>query len=199
MIKSVNHFFLIYLFLCLFGIIFETSGFHEQSATVWDKLYFNFYGVSEHGFSLPSFLYYCIVYIGIIYLFQVHLSIILTERIYYQLIRYRSLPRWFWAIIKPFMFRLISLLILLFCITIGVGILEGKSLEFSLTVVDGSSAGMLIYHFFVNGFFQMMNYILIVFLMLWVWNKSEHGLLILAVLIVTSLPILNAKCCFHLD
>lgn len=193
MTKSMNKIFLIYLSLCMFGIVFGVSGFHEQSSTVWDKLYFSFYGVSEQGFSLNAFFYYCIVYIGIVYLFQVHLSVVLTERIYYQLIRYQSLYRWFWALIKPVIFRIITLLFLLFCITIVVGLFEGKSLKFSLTIVEGSSVPMLIYHFFVNGFLQMMNYVLIAFLVLWVWKESEYGLLTLIALTVTSLPIFNQK------
>lgn len=193
MTKSMNKFFLIYLSLCLFGIVFGVSGFHEQSSTVWDKLYFSFYGVSEQGFSITAFFYYCIVYIGIVYLVQVHLSIVLTERIYYQLIRYRGLYRWFWALIRPVIFHVISLLFLLFCITIIVGMFEGKSLALSLTIVGDSSASMLIYHFFVNGFLQIMNYVLIAFLVLWVWKESEYGLFTLVVLMVTSLPMLNRE------
>lgn len=193
MTKSIYKVFFIYFSLCIFGIINGLSGFNEQYFTVWDKLYFIFYGVTEQGFSITTFFYYCIVYIGIVYMFQIYLSIILTERINYQLIRYRSLYRWFWALIKPIIFGVITLLLLLFCITIMVGILEGKNVEFTLTVVDESSAPMLIYHFFVNGFLQIMNYILIAFLIIWVWKESEFNLLTLIVLTVTSLPIINSK------
>lgn len=193
MTKSMTKIFPVYLSLCLFGIIFGVSGFREQSSTVWDKLYFSFYGISGQGFSLGAFFYYCIVYIGFTYLFQIYLSVILTERIYYQLIRHRSLYQWFWTFIRPVIFRIILLLFSLFFITIVVGMFEGKSLKLSLTVVENSSVSMLVFHFFVNGFLQMMNYVLITFLILWVWKESEYGLLTLGALMVSSLPMLKLR------
>ncbi|WP_036218199.1 hypothetical protein [Lysinibacillus sphaericus] len=183
----------IYIALCLLGVIFPASGAGVQTSNVWDRFYIVFYGFTEQGFSIVSFIYYCIVFLGFVYLFQAHLSIVLTERIYYQLIRYPSLNRWFVQFFKPVMFKGILLLTTLFSVSIISGVMEGKSLRLSLTLEPGGSVPILVYHFFINGFLQLMNYVLIAFIVIWVWKKIEYSLITLGTLMVFSLPILNQK------
>ena len=186
----------IYIVLCLLGVIFAASGAGGQTSTVWDRLYIVFFGFTEQRFFMDSFVYYCIIFLGFVYLFQTHLSIVLTERIYYQLIRYPSLYRWFWQFFRPVMLKGILLLTVLFCVTIIAGVWEGKSLSLTLMEEAGSSVPMLVYHFFINGFLQLMNYVLISFIVIWIWKKGEYSLITLGILMVLSLPILNQKLIF---
>lgn len=187
----------VYLALCLIGIFFhipETA--KSQLSTVWDRLYISFYGFTEQGFSIISFLFYCIVFLGFTYLFQNYLSIVLTERIYYQLIRYQSINKWFLHNLKFVFGMAILLLITLFCITIVAGFIDGKSLSLSLSIAPKVSVPELMYHYFINGLMQLMNYVLISFIVMWIWKKNEYQLVTLGVFMVLSLPFVNNKLIF---
>lgn len=192
MIKSGNTIFFLYLVFCIFGIILMLSSFNEQSTTIWDALFLTFYGVSEYGYSITSFFFYCIIYIGYIYLVQVQLTIILTERLYYQLIRYQSLEKWYLKTFQPIIIRIIILLVMLFSITILFSVLKGKHIEFTFTIVDSTPKNLL-YHYFVNGFLQMMNFVLIMFIVMWIWNDNGYNLVTMGAFVICCLPFINQK------
>ncbi|MDQ0157380.1 hypothetical protein [Robertmurraya andreesenii] len=197
MVRNTYQNIVAYLALCFFGILFTVFGTgSSQLSSVWDLLYLSFYGLTGQRFSIISFLYYCIVFLGFAYLFQNHLSIVLNERIYYQLIRYQSLYKWFLNFLKFALGVGFLLLISLLCVTVVAGLIGGKGLTLSLTIVPGISVSLLIYHFFINGLLQLLNYVLISFIVIWIWKKSEYNLITLGVLSVLSLPILNHKLIF---
>lgn len=189
-----NHFPTIsYTLLCVLGII--TPVVRTNSSTVWDRQYYQFFGVSEDGFSISIYFYYCIVFMGLVYLFQLHLTPFLDGLIYYQLIRYRSLYRWFFQLIGKMIVVVISFLLLLTGVTIIIGFLQGQSLDLQITVSQKVNLSHLGYQFFVNGFLQILNYVLIIFLILWVYKEVIYSLIALGVLIVAGLPMINVYKC----
>src|SRR5690606_35191113 len=64
--------------------------------SIFDLLYFSLYGVSSEGLSFSSYVYFVIVFLGFIYLYQLKLHNTLQASFYYEVIRYRSYIRWFW-------------------------------------------------------------------------------------------------------
>ncbi|AJS61207.1 hypothetical protein [Paenibacillus sp. IHBB 10380] len=188
---SDNYRFIVYSLICLIGIAspFINSGMEDM--TVWENLYFHFYGVSEDGFSFYVYIYFCIVFLGFVYLFQLHLSHIMDGYIYYLMIRYKSLYRWFGQLMKKTILGVVALLLLLAGITIVLGLMQGRTLEPYATQIIAGRFPYLLYQFFVNGLLQMLNYILIVFIVSWIWQEATYSLIALGVLIVTGLPFLN--------
>lgn len=186
-----NYRYVVYLGLCLLGI-FSFGQIHAmEPITVWDKLYLTFYGGSNEGFSLQMYIYFCIVFLGSAYLFQVKLTKILNERIYYLLIRYRSLYQWFWHQMKYPILAVGLLLIGLFCFTIGIGWMEDRSFHLELTINPAISVQEILFHFFVNGFLQIVNYLCILFIVTWIWKEHTSSIIALAVLIFIGIPTVN--------
>ncbi|MEJ9222329.1 hypothetical protein P4H46_29535, partial [Paenibacillus glucanolyticus] len=179
--------------ICLIGIFTQFTHSGLKVLHVWENLYFNFYGVSRDGFSLYIYLYFCIVFLGFVYLFQLHLSNLLNGHIYYLMIRYKSFYRWFFQLMKRTILSVISLLLFLAFATILVGLIQGRTLAFDTTESMTELFPYIFYHFFMNGFLQMLNYILIVFIVSWVWQEAMYSLIALGVLAVAGLPILNTN------
>lgn len=190
---SDHYRFIIYISICLIGIFTQFTHPGLKVLYVWENLYFNFYGVSKDGFSLYIYLYFCIVFLGFVYLFQLHLSNLLNGHIYYLMIRYKSFYRWFFQLMKRTILSVISLLLFLAFATILVGLIQGRTLAFDTTESMTELFPYIFYHFFMNGFLQMLNYILIVFIVSWVWQEAMYSLIALGVLAVAGLPILNTN------
>ncbi|WP_165842379.1 hypothetical protein [Paenibacillus xerothermodurans] len=195
MTNFLNHHyhFLAYSFICLLGITTQFTHSGMKVMTVWENLYFNFYGVSEEGFSLYVYIYFCIVFLGFVYLFQLHLSHVLNGHIYYLMIRYKSFYRWFIQLMKKTALGVLALLVLLAVITIVIGVIQGRTLERYAAQNISELYPYMLYQFFINGFLQLLNYILIVFIISWIWQEATYSLIALGVLFVAGLPLLNTN------
>ncbi|SES01944.1 hypothetical protein SAMN04487944_11551 [Gracilibacillus ureilyticus] len=188
-IKEIYQY-IFYGFLVFLHMITLDQVVATEQSTVWDKLYINFYGVSTGGFSLNFYIYLSIVFLGFAYFYQNKLTKMLNERIYYLLIRERSLYQWFWAHLKYSLAAVFLLLLALFGLTIGIGWLEGKTFDLELTIESSLSVQKLLVHFFLNGFLQLVNYLLILFIFTWTLKQSAYVLAVIGgLLLMGSLKI----------
>lgn len=181
-----------YIFLCTIGTIYSANSLKESSGTtILDGWVASFVGVNAENFSYISFFYYAIVFFGFTYLVQLFLSTEIEMLGYYKIIRYRNLNKWFWNWMK----KLLTVAALFFFILMGVSlfiaVLFGIKPEFHVTILSNQLYEIL-YHFFVNGFLQIMFYIMAVFIISWVSKESIYGVLLISLFMVLMLPGINA-------
>lgn len=190
---KTRYFYIGYGLLCLLGIATPLLNPWEGATTVWDRLYLKFYGVSPYGgFSLLSFLFYSIIYMGFLYQFQLFITDYLSGRFYYTAIRYRSLTRWFIRLGWQMSCKAAWFLVVLAAATVLIGLTLGDSLEPRVTVLSGMPLAQLWVHFFLNGWLQLMNGVLIVFITAWLFKEPYYNLMVLGLLVIAALPVLNA-------
>ncbi|MBU5468723.1 hypothetical protein KQI49_18175 [Virgibacillus sp. MSJ-26] len=184
--------YLIYIALIFVGLFTNILEYDGIGKTMGDFMYLKFYGVDIEDFAVLQHVYYSIVFLGFCYLFQMHLDAILTDRLYYELIRYKSYYKWFKIFMKNVILSIILLLVFLLCLIIIIGYLKGYQFSFENLLIDvPSSYYVTLYHFFVNSLLQMLNYILIVFIVSWLFNESYYGLVALGLFMVLMLPFVN--------
>lgn len=180
-----------YIFLCTIGIIYSANSLKESSGTtILDVWVASFVGVNAESFSYIPFFYYAIVFFGFTYLVQLFLSTEVEMLGYYKIIRYRNLNKWFWNWMK----KLLTVAALFFFILMGlsliIAVLFGMKPDFHVTIFSNQLYEVL-YHFFVNGFLQIMFYIIAVFIVSWVSKESIYGVLLISVFMVLLLPGIN--------
>jgi|tagenome__1003787_1003787.scaffolds.fasta_scaffold20989892_3 hypothetical protein len=180
----------IFLLFCLLGIIFQTKN-DFGAVTVWDNFYLQFYGVSKSGFSLYTYMFFCIVYLGYPFIFQNHFFNLINGEIYYLLVRYKSLNSWFKKILLRTILNSFLIILILFVFTLVISVAMDLEMKNSVTLRENIKPSVLIYHFAINGFLQIINYILILFILVCVTKKIEYVLLSSGVLLILGLPILN--------
>ena len=151
-----NYPLLTYLILCLIGIVFNTNIYSNQGLSVWDMFVGSFIGTTNEMFSLLSFAYYVIAFIGFVYFIQLMLHRYLSEMSFYSMIRYRSMNKWFLSWFPNILKSIIILLLFLLVATISIALLQGVS--FTLP----ENWFQIIYHFIINGFLQLTFYVLLV-------------------------------------
>ncbi|MBJ6361213.1 hypothetical protein ACFOQM_07895 [Paenibacillus sp. GCM10012307] len=178
-----------YIILCLLGILLQQN---NETVTIWDTLYAQFYGVSTEGFYFPFYLFYCLVFFGAAYLFQSMLVKNSEGAFFLEWIRYGSYSRWFTRLILKAMAKMGLLLVGFGIVTLLVSILKGNSIESIVTLTKPSiQVSQLSYHFFVNGLLQLLNYYLIIFIIFCLWNNASANILIFGALFVICLPMIN--------
>ncbi|MBP2000814.1 hypothetical protein J2Z69_001845 [Paenibacillus shirakamiensis] len=181
-----------YVLLCILGI---ANPFHISwinSVTIWDTLFLRFYGVSvQGGFSLLSFLFYVVVFMGLVYFFQVYITDYLSGRFYYAAIRNRSLYRLFTRLGIRVGVWAITLLVGLFLLTTLIGLASGQSLEPKLTVKADVGLYQVLYQFLINGWLQSMSGMILVFISAWLFKDVSYSLVILGLLVLAILPMFN--------
>ncbi len=183
-----------YTLFTVFTVIALWSGTQVSLAeTIWDQFFFMFRGSSQIGFSLKAFLSYFVIYFGFIYLIQLFLQRELRETGYYKLIRYRSVFNWFWSWFKKIIIRIVFYLFALSICSFILSSLTGLSISFRITVADTNSIYEMLYHFFVNGFLQLLFYTLFVFIIAWISTEAFYSLAGISVLSTFMFPGLNTK------
>lgn len=195
MINNIQKSTTIFLLFCFIGIILQTK-YSFSTVTVWDNFYLQFYGVSRTGFSLHTYLFFSLVYLGYPFIFQNHFFNLINGEIYYVLIRYRSLSNWFKQILFRTILNSFLIILILFVFTIGISVAMDLEIKNSLTLKDNIEPYVLIYHFGINGFLQIINYILILFNLVCLTKKIEYVLLSVGILLILGLPILNTYTIF---
>lgn len=182
----------IYIGLIFIGLVTGILEYAGVGNTIGDFMYLKFYGVDIEDFALLQHIYYTIVFIGFGYLFQMHLDTILNERLYYELIRYKSYYKWFWKLMKKIILTIISFLLIFLCLIIIIGYLKGYQVSFKNTLIHIPNDSLItIYHFFMNNLLQLLNYILIIFIVSWLFKESYYGLIALGFCMVLMLPFVN--------
>lgn len=182
----------IYLVLCILGIVSTSISIESGKATILDVLVLSFQGSSSDSFAYSSFFYYSIVFFGLVYLINSDISREIDQMGYYKIIRYRNLEKWFWSWFKKLLLRVFTLLLLFVILSIIVGTVVGMKINFNVTVFHTDSYTVL-YHFFINGFLQIVFYILSVFIISWVRKEASHGLILISIFMVLMLPGINQQ------
>ncbi|MFT8320228.1 MAG: permease, partial [Bacillus sp. (in: firmicutes)] len=179
-----------YILFAILTLIVLWLGSQEGSAkTIWDQFIINFFGGSQNVFNLKAFLSYFIIYVGFIYLIQMYLQRSLREIGYYNLLRYNSVNKWFWS-----WFRKIFIYIGLYLLSLSLfSFLAGSSLSIYITIDNSSTIYEMFYHFFVNGYLQLLFYTLFVFIIAWLCKETFYSLVSISILSIFMFPGLNAK------
>jgi hypothetical protein len=181
---------LVYISLCLLGIISTSNNLDPTEGTLLDVLVMSFRGTSSESFSYSSFFYYSIVFYGLVYLVNFDISKELDSLGFYKIIRFRSLKKWFWSWFRGILLRVFFLLLLFMIFSMTAGVLTGKEIQYKLTVFDAPLYSVF-YHFLINGFLQIVIYILVVFIVSWTRKEASHGITILSIFMIIMLPGIN--------
>jgi hypothetical protein len=181
---------IIYISLFLLGISYSSDNLGTTEGTFLDVWLNSFSGTSSESFSYFSFFYYSIVFFGAVYLVNLDISKELDSLGFYKIIRFRNLEKWFWSWFKKILFKLFFLLVFSIIMSLLVGIITGKDIQFELTIANVSRYTAF-YHFLVNGFLQIVVYVLLVFVISWTKKEASHGIILLSVFMVLMMPGVN--------
>lgn len=181
---------LVYIFLCLLGIIASSINLGPTGGTILDVWVMSFRGTSSEIFSYSSFFYYSIVFFGLVYLVNFDISNELDSLGFYKIIRFRSLEKWFWSWFRRVLLRVTLFLLLFIILSMTVGVFTGREIQYELTVID-APLYTLFYHFLINGFLQIVVYILFVFIFSWTRKDASHGIIIMSIFMIIMLPGIN--------
>lgn len=181
----------LYLFLCIVGMISSANLISNSvHTTIWDIWIMSFFGVSAESYSYLSFFSYIIVFFGFIYFIQLFLSNEINQLGYYKIIRYKSLHKWFWSWMKKLLITIVLFLLLLMCLSLFIATFFDVKISFYTTIFSIPLFEVM-YHFFMNGFLQIVFYVLAIFIVSWISKESIHGLILISVFMVLMLPGIN--------
>lgn len=184
----------IYILFSLFTLIIIWSRTQEGSAkTVWDQFIITFLGGAQNGFNLKAFLSYFIIYVGFIYLVQLYLQRALREIGYYNLLRYNSVNKWFWNWFRKIIFYIGLYLLSLSLFSLTLSFLVGSSLKIYISIDNTITMYEMFYHFFINGYLQLLFYTLFVFIIAWFYKEVFYSLVGISILSIFMFPGLNVK------
>lgn len=171
-----------YGLLCLMGVLFNIGKYANEGLTIWDGLIVAFTGTTNEMFSLLSFAYYVVVFIGFIYFVELLLQRYLSEMSYYTMIRYKSMTKWLLSWFPRILKSILVLLGFLFASTLFIAILRG----FVFTIPENLLH--IIYHFMVNGFLQLLLYVLLVTIISLLTRDVFKSFIVLLILTICMLP-----------
>ncbi|MGM7634399.1 hypothetical protein [Bacillus sp. Hm123] len=180
----------IYLLLCLTGIISTATSLKPSESTIWDVWVMSFRGSNAENFSYVPFFFYLIVFFGFIYLVQLFLSNEIDRLGYYKIIRYKNLNKWFWSWMRKLLIKVILFLFILMALALIIASCFGMNTNFDVTILPNPLHDIM-YHFFINGFLQTVLYIFAVFIVSWISKESIHGVLLISLLMILMLPGIN--------
>ncbi|AST00304.1 hypothetical protein B9L19_14370 [Geobacillus thermocatenulatus] len=185
---------IMYVLLCVMGIGSTIRSLKKYSdITIWDALVASFAGVSPERFAYIPYFFYVVVFFGLIYL--LHLFILnneIEQLGYYKIIRFRSLTKWFWSWMRKLIIIIALFLFALAVVTCVLAACWGANIGFYATLVS-KPISEIVYHFFVNGFLQMIFYIILIFIVSWISKESIYSIVMISILMVAMLPGVNVK------
>jgi hypothetical protein len=183
---------LIYLALCLLGILYAWADQLPLGSSPTDLLFAAFYGVSVDGYLWTLYLFHSIVFLGFAYLFQLRLTDELDARIYLIALRRGSPLRWLAHFILPVAGRVPLLLGGLLALAAAVVFFGDFAGPDGITLGGLPGPGWILYQFLVNGTLQLLCYVLTIFVVSWVSGRTVAGLFALGAFLVMGLPAFNA-------
>ena len=171
---------ILYLSVLVLGTYFMVD---SRSLTVSDLFLLNFFGTSSEGYTLLSYMYYIVVFIGFLYLVQVYLAREFSEMSYYKIIRYSSMFKWMSEWFSKIILMTVTHLIFMFFVTLTVG--YAKGLEFSLQASVSKNVDFLslLYHFFINGILQISVYLLLLVILQMISKTNSINLILIGILL----------------
>jgi len=148
----------------------------------WEVFIGTFIGTTNEMFNLLSFAFYVVVFLGAVYLVQLQLQRYLSEVSFYTMIRYRSINKWFLSWFPGILKTITVLLLALLVGTISIAILKGYSISVPENLFE------TLYQFMVNGFLQLLFYVLLVIIISVATKDVLKSFISLLVLTVFMLP-----------
>ncbi|HWK23224.1 MAG TPA: hypothetical protein VNS08_09365 [Ureibacillus sp.] len=149
-----------------------------------------FYGTSQIGFNFLAFMSYLIIFYGYVLLTLLSLNKELDNLSYYKVLRYGNLIKWIWNSFVPILKSNFFLLLYLFSFVLLISFLCGVTLNDTFSS-NKSSSLLIFYHFFINGYLQILFYILFAFLIGWYTKNMFYGFFSIITLSIFMLPGLN--------
>lgn len=183
--------YIIYIIFCFLGLFSSSVNVGESIGTFWELLFNKFYGASQMGMKFINYLYTTIVYLGFVYLCQLYLTTIISSRLYFILIRQNSMNHVFYTGLKKLSITIFILLMTIFGSLALLAIMLNYSFEYVITYVPKIPVSYFLYQFFINGFLQLIFYVLIVFIVSWIYKDVAKSLLVLGIFMVLLLPKFN--------
>ncbi|WP_025784594.1 hypothetical protein [Sporosarcina sp. D27] len=171
-----------YMLLCLLGICFNIKKYVNEDLPIWNLLIVTFTGTTNEIYSLLAFAYYVVVYIGFIYFVQLSLQRCLSEMSYFTIIRYRSMNRWFLSWFPKIIKSIIVLLFSLMAVTLLIAGIKGYTFDLKQNWIQ------IIYHFMMNGFLQLLFYVLFVIIVSIFTKDVLKSFISLLILTIFMLP-----------
>ncbi len=182
----------VFIIFCSGCILAQSFIIPKTSYTVWDNFYYQYYGVSTKGFSLYTYMFFILVFFAYPFINQNKYLDMFNGDIYYILIRHKSFDRWFKQVFLRMIISSFAIIAFLFLYTFLISLSINLKLENHVTSSTHITAGILAYQFTINGFLQLVNYNLILFIVICVTRKIGYILLISGITIVLGLPMINA-------
>lgn len=177
-----NYPIIIYILLCLLGVWFNIKRYVNGDFPIGDIFIGTFFGTTNDMFSLLSFAYYVVVFVGLVYFVQLLLQKYLSEMSFYTMIRYRSMNKWFLSWFPNILKSIFILLGSLFIVTISLAVFIGIPPTLSDNWLE------IIYHFMINGFLQLLFYVLLVIIVSLFTKDVFKSFITLLVLTIFMLP-----------
>lgn len=184
---NINLKYIIYVALVFLCIL---SGFQRSSSQSIEDIFIStFFGTSTEGTNLISLLTYIVIFYGFTYLIQLFLNNEINNLGYYKISRYNSINEW---IFKAFLKVLITIafsMVGLFITTLALVHFLGQGASDpslgSITLME------ILYHFFINGYLQIVFYILLSFIIAWITKEMFYGFIAQVFLLIFLIPGLN--------
>lgn len=164
------------------GILFHISKQSNGELSIWDGFIVTFMGTTNEIFTLISFTFYIVVFLGAVYFVQLRLQRYLSEMSYYTMIRYRSINKWFLSCFPGILKTITILLLILLSGTISIAMLKGYSITVPENVFE------ILYQFIVNGFLQLLFYVIFVIIISFATKDVFKSFTTLLTLTVFMLP-----------
>lgn len=183
---------LVYALFTILILFILWSGTRTKIAvTIWDQFLIHFLGGSLERFNLKAFLSYFIIYFGFIFFIQLSLQKELSNTGYYKLLRFQSVNKWFWNWFKKIPISCFLYLLFLAILSLTISIVSGFSLSYQITLNKTISIYELFYHFFINGFLQLLFYALFTFIIAWLSKETIYSFIATSIFSVFMFPGLN--------
>lgn len=190
-IKSLTPY-LIFLLLCLTGIISTTISIEDNNGTILDILAISFQGTSSLAFTYSSFFYYSTVFFGLVYLITIKISKELEKMSYYKIIRFRNLEKWFWSWFIKILLGIFTFLLTILIMVTFIGAIRGVEIKFEALLFN-AEANKIVFQFLINGFLQICFYTLLIFILIWTRKESAQGLILISIFMIVMLPGINQQ------
>lgn len=187
---------LAYILFCCLSITIQTYKNLPQSHTIWDNFYIQFFGVSSTGFSFYTYVFFCIIFLGYPIINQNLLFNVINGEVNYILIRYKSFSTFLKKELIKIILNSFFIILILFLLTTFMSLAMDLEIKNIISVKRNIEPKILIYQFLVNGFLQIINYCLILFIVICWTKKINYVLLFTGILMVLGLPTININTIF---
>ncbi|KHF30227.1 hypothetical protein LR68_00972 [Anoxybacillus sp. BCO1] len=102
--------------------------------------------------------------------------------VYYELIRYRSALKWLKKETLMVTWLALLYLVFLFLVSLAISLLKGLPFRFFISFQQDVSLFYLLYHFFINGYLQIVVYVLFVMFFNFLTRNRFYGIALLVVI-----------------